>query len=106
MQSHLDEADQRGVVFAGPVYAVDDPEYRGYRIPQAFWKILVTAGSKDGSPRAAAFLLRQRLRIEGEEIEARVEPFDPIDSRIAISDLARLTGLQFPGLSDDLASPF
>lgn len=32
---------QRIVVFSGPVFADDDPEYRSVAVPRAFWKVVV-----------------------------------------------------------------
>ncbi|WP_432561057.1 DNA/RNA non-specific endonuclease [Kineococcus sp. SYSU DK003] len=37
--AHARQWDQRLVVVTGPVFAEDDPEYRGVRIPQRFYKI-------------------------------------------------------------------
>ena len=59
---------EKAIVFAGPVFADDDPVFNGVSkhgelkvlIPQRYWKIVVTKGS-DG-PQAFGFLLEQDLR--------------------------------------------
>ncbi len=51
---HARRWDQRLVVVTGPVFADDDPEYRGVRIPRRFYKI-------------AAFLLPQPADLDPDE---------------------------------------
>ena len=106
VQSHMERTGRRGIVFAGPVFAADDPEYRGYKLPQAFWKILVTTDNSRNELRAAAFLIRQRLNVAHGNVEARVEPFDPIGSRVSISAIEKVTGIRFSLITDELRSPF
>lgn len=38
----------KACVFTGPKFTDDDPTYRGVKLPQAFWKIVVTLREPDG----------------------------------------------------------
>lgn len=55
----VDVEDLKVSVFGGPVFQDDDREFRGVRIPRAFWKIIVF--SEQGTLKAKAFLLAQSL---------------------------------------------
>ena len=46
-------------VLGGPVFGTDDPEYRGVRIPQEYWK-LVAYRARDNSLTSASFILSQK----------------------------------------------
>jgi endonuclease G len=59
----------RVTVFTGPVLAVDDPAYRGVKIPRLFWKVAVWAGAEEYGGgahrlRAAGFVLDQSAELE------------------------------------------
>ena len=49
---------QRITVFSGPVLDPDDRVYRGFQIPEAYWKVVAFAG-EDGRPSATAYMIEQ-----------------------------------------------
>lgn len=59
---------ERVITFSGPVFADDDPVFKGHdlrgevdvQIPRSYWKIIVAAG--DDGPLAYGFQLKQSLR--------------------------------------------
>lgn len=63
---NADNRDFKATVFTGPVFADDDDEYRGIRLPRQYWKIAVMAKA-DGSLSATAYLLSQEELIRGLE---------------------------------------
>jgi endonuclease G len=96
-----ERTDSRVSIFTGPVLAADDPVYRGFRLPQAFWKVVVAAGGKDAAPQAAAFLLPHTYRQANEQaVEIEAVQFDPILSRTTVKEIERLTGLDFGAVSE------
>ena len=94
VRDYVEAGAQRATVVAGPVMLATDPVFRGERIPQSFWKILVTASPK-GKLRASGFLLRQSIRVTGTEIRAVVPDFDPVASRVSIAEIEEMTGIDF-----------
>lgn len=89
---------KRVTVFSGPVFADDDPPYRGVPVPKAFWKILVRVD--DGKLRATAFLasqeeqLRKGLGLEGFDDLGRVAVY-----HTRVDAVAARTGLDFGRLT-------
>ncbi|QGJ71793.1 Hypothetical protein PBC10988_35020 [Planctomycetales bacterium 10988] len=57
--SDLEPDSNRISVFSGPVFSEDDPVYRGFTIPQAFWKIAVFAPRQSGERRVLAWIIPQ-----------------------------------------------
>ncbi|WP_299746917.1 DNA/RNA non-specific endonuclease [uncultured Tateyamaria sp.] len=90
----LENADAQGIrisVLAGPVFAEDDPRYRGALIPRSFWKLIAYRGM-DEDLRAACFVLSQSdLLTDIESID-----FDPFRLfQVSVPTLADRTGLGF-----------
>lgn len=90
------------IVFTGPVFEEDDPEYRYTKVPKQFWKILVRLDG--GQLLASALLADQSDRIRGLPEHFREERFDDT-SRIAefqttISAIEELTNLDFGTLKE------
>ena len=46
-------------VFTGPVFGDDDPEYRGFFLPQRFWKIVVVVPGRTRKLHATGYMLSQ-----------------------------------------------
>lgn len=103
------EEKERVSVFAGPVFADDDPVYRGHPVPMAFWKIVVW--SDGGTPRSIALIASQRAVLdqltEGvpENFENVPEAFDDLpelarvkEFRTTVRRIEELTQLAFPDL--------
>jgi endonuclease G len=65
----LDEAraskDQISV-FTGPVFGGRDPEYRGVRIPLAYWKVIAFI-NEEGRPSATAYMIDQKRELKNLE---------------------------------------
>ncbi len=57
--SNTDAHDLLVNVFTGPVFAADDPEYRGFFLPQRFWKIVVVVHGRTGKLHATGYMLSQ-----------------------------------------------
>ena len=96
-------------VFTGPIFAADDPTYRGLQVPRRFWKIAawVYLDSEDAAdtPRlaAAAFVLDQAEQLEvvlaAERSVAVPQPLGPfLTYQVPVSDVAEMTGLEFDDL--------
>ncbi|WP_432575105.1 DNA/RNA non-specific endonuclease, partial [Kineococcus sp. SYSU DK005] len=65
--AHAREHDARLVVVTGPVFADDDPEYRGVRVPRRFFKVagyLLEDGPAGPALASAAFVLDQTPLVE------------------------------------------
>ena len=85
----------RVAVFGGPVFADDDPEYRGVAVPLSFWKVL--AYRVEDALTCKAFLVTQSL--------TGLEPFGLDDQYLIhglpLRDLEERTGLDFADVLHD-----
>jgi endonuclease G len=106
---HADAYDRRLTVFTGPVFAGDDPTYRGVRIPRRFWKVAAwadAAGPAAASPddtgaglrlAATAYVLDQTAELDDIDVSLRAggpPPLGPFRTfQVPVADVARLTGL-------------
>jgi endonuclease G len=109
---HADNIDFRASVFSGPVFAADDDEYRGVRLPRQFWKVVVMV-KRNGQPSATGYVLSQEALLEqGLEEVAAVEPPAEFSYgaygtfQVPVTRVEELTGLSFGELSklDPLAN--
>jgi endonuclease G len=93
-------ADERKrlVVFTGPVFADDDPPFRGVQIPRRFWKVAVTAAARGGLS-VTAYLVSQE-----ELIRPVVEEVAPAAVarlfQVPVRKVEQLTSLDFGRLRD------
>lgn len=85
----------RLTVFTGPVFTADDPDFRGTRIPLAFWKIPVFR-RPDGSNSASAYMISQHELVE----DMLREAFTPATFQVPVRRISELTGLDFAHLFD------
>jgi endonuclease G len=98
--------DQRLVVVSGPVFADDDPEYRGVRIPRRFYKIaaylLPQPAELDPSQEvsvlaSAGFVLDQTPLVEGIVGSAQAQDVPELGGfrtfQVPVADIADLTQL-------------
>ncbi|WP_098455352.1 DNA/RNA non-specific endonuclease [Sanguibacter antarcticus] len=103
---HARTYDQRLVVFTGPVFAPDDPVYRGVQIPQMFWKIAAWSTESPDEPgrlETTAYVLDQRPQLDGIDLRTATEqalaaeqppPLGPFRTfQVPVGDVAALTGL-------------
>src|SRR5262249_11849032 len=87
-------ADERRrlTVFTGPVFAANDPEFRGVRIPRQFWKVAVVA--RPGRKLAAlGFVVSQAELIRPVVEEAAIDVARTYQT--SIRQIETLTGLDF-----------
>ena len=97
---YADANDHRVSVFTAPMLAVDDPPYRGIRVPRRFWKVAAWAQG-DGSLAAAGFVLDQTQLLELEEGVLAVPPLGAFRTfQMPISDIGALAGVAFGPLVD------
>lgn len=93
--TRIRDGGYRAAIFAGPVFGADDPEYRGYRLPQQFWRIAVVDFG-GGDYRVLSFKLSQDLGQDPDDGSAvTVQQFDPKTTRVSIEQIETLTGLDF-----------
>jgi endonuclease G len=104
----LDNADNRDFkvsVFTGPVFADDDDEYRGVRLPRQFWKVVVMV-NKSGELSATGYLLSQESLLRGLEEALRVEALEEFSYgayrtyQVPLTRIEELTGISFGKLAD------
>ena len=102
LEQHAKKDDLKMVVITGPVLLDSDPIYRNpsmnysTRIPLAFWKVCCLR-RPDGSLSATGFKLGQE---DITELPGFGEKFDIGMAQVAISELEKLTGLDFGVLTD------
>ncbi|HYT65088.1 MAG TPA: DNA/RNA non-specific endonuclease [Vicinamibacterales bacterium] len=77
-------------VFTGPVFSDQDPEYRGFRIPLEFWKVVVML-KDDGNLSATAYKLSQVDLVTG--LEFAFGEFRTY--QVPLKDVEEWTGLDF-----------
>jgi endonuclease G len=74
-------------VFGGPVFASDDRQFRGVKIPREYWKVL--AFVERGELKARGFLLTQGLEqleaLELDEFRVFQVPLTEIEQRALLS---------------------
>jgi endonuclease G len=85
---------ERVTVFTGPVFSAMDEEYRGMRIPKAYWKVVAFLGA-EGKPSATGYMLDQSRDLE--RLEATFGRFRTYQR--SILQIEQRTGIQFGDLS-------
>ena len=93
---------EKVIVFTGPVFEEDDPEYRYTKVPKQFWKILVRLDR--GQLLASALLADQSDRIRSLPERLREERFDDTSKvaefQTSIRAIEEMTNLDFGSLKD------
>lgn len=91
--NHTREDDMKVSVFTGPFFSDQDIEYRGARIPLAFWKVVAIV-TDDGRPSATAYRIGQEKELsELEFVFGKYKTF-----QISIQQVIDATGLRFDPL--------
>jgi endonuclease G len=98
--------DRRLSVFTGPIFAPDDPAYRGVRIPRLFYKVAAWTG--EAGVAAAGYILDQRPQLDDIDLATATAlavgdppPLGPFRTfQVPIGDIAQLTGLSIDVLVD------
>ena len=87
--------DLKVTVFTGPVFASSDPKYRGYQLPQEYWKVVVMVDERTESLSATAYLLSQvELLDDLEFVYGGYKNY-----QLPITDIEKRTGLSFGDLA-------
>ncbi|HEX2085712.1 MAG TPA: DNA/RNA non-specific endonuclease [Solirubrobacteraceae bacterium] len=89
----------RACVFTGPVFAADDDEYRGVRLPREYWKVAVMV-KRSGELSATGYLLSQESLLEGLEVDAEFSYGAYRTYQVPVSTIESITGLDFGPLRD------
>ncbi|MGX5696003.1 DNA/RNA non-specific endonuclease [Agromyces soli] len=95
-------ADANGLrlsVFTAPVFSIDDPPYRGIRVPLRFFKIVAWRSGE--ALAAAGFVLDQTPLVDTREARPSVEAGATVPDlgpyrtfQVPVADIAALTGLE------------
>jgi len=85
--------DLKVTVFTGPVLREDDREYRGYKLPREFWKVVAIVREQDGTKKlsATAYLLSQANMLT--DLEFAFGEFKTY--QVLVSYIEKITGLDF-----------
>ena len=92
--AEVDVADLRVSVMGGPIFAENDPVYRGVRLPRRFWKILYYREGDDPTVRARGYVLTQ---------EDLLSPLETLELpefsvyEVAIAQIGEMVGLRLCG---------
>lgn len=100
LEDHISRQGKGGLkasIFAGPVFAATDQDYKGVKIPRQFWKVVV-CGDDDPKARtklhAFGFLLSQAGLVDN--MEAAVFSAAGYETYLVpLEQIQKLTGLQF-----------
>ncbi len=82
-------------VFTGPVFRDSDKVYRGYRIPEDYWKVLAMVRADTGQLSVTAYLLSQSEFMD--HLEFVYGEFETY--QVPLAKILALTGLDFSHLS-------
>lgn len=84
-------------VFTGPVFADDDSEYRGIKIPQRYWKVVVMV-KQNKRLSATAYIVSQKELVANLEADFAFGQFRTF--QVSVETIENLTGLDFGNLKD------
>lgn len=91
----FDDAQVEGLkvsVMGGPIFTDDDPEYRGYKIPKSFWKVIYYRDKDSWQVKSKSFVLTQENLLNQLEV---LELQDFAVYEVPVETLSRMTGLGF-----------
>jgi DNA/RNA endonuclease G (NUC1)/V8-like Glu-specific endopeptidase len=87
---------KRLTVFTGPIYAKDDPDYRGVKVPRQYWKVAVIA-RPNGKLAALGFLVSQEKLLTPDVLKEKAVDVART-FQVPVSRVEELTGLNFGSL--------
>jgi endonuclease G len=106
---HAEAHDVKLSVFTAPVFADDDPPYRGIRVPLRFWKVAAWSTGGDAPHLAAAgFVLDQSELVDTRAGLVAVAPLGAFRTfQAPIAEIAELAGVDLGplGAADVFARP-
>lgn len=86
-----DNHDIKVTVFTGPIFRESDREYRGFQIPEDFWKVLAFFDGSTGRLSATAYLLTQSDFLgDLEFVYGAYETY-----QVPVAEIERQTSLEF-----------
>ena len=88
--------DMKVSVFTGPIFSDSDPKYRGFQIPESYWKVIAFDNAQRSEVSATAYIVSQAdftddLEFAFGEFRTFQVPIKAVESR---------TGLDFGHLAD------
>jgi endonuclease G len=89
---------KRLIVFTGPVFRDDDPEFDGVKIPLEYWKVAATLNPA-GKLVAAGFLVSQKELVAPATLEVSAEQVART-FQVPVREIERKAGLNFGRLAD------
>ncbi len=90
--------DLKVTVFTGPVFANNDRQYRGIKLPKQFWKVVTMVKKDTGKLSATAYLLSQASLISN--LEAEVFSYGAYRTfQVRVKKIEDLSGLKFGNLA-------
>jgi endonuclease G len=92
--ANTDVYDLKVSVFNGPIFRETDRVYRGFMIPEDFWKIVVMVREETGNLSATAYMLSQLDFMD--DLEFAFGPYRTY--QVPIMQIEGLTGLNFGNL--------
>ncbi len=94
--SEMNPSAKRVTVFAGPVIAADDPDYRGRKIPQAYWLVAATQDpAKPTRVSSEAWIVPQLQMKDGLPVQTPITG-DVVQSfRVSLEEVESRTQLRF-----------
>jgi endonuclease G len=95
---NADNRDLRVSVFTGPVFAEDDDDYRGVKLPRQYWKVVVIV-KESGELSATGYLLSQAQLIANLEAAGGFNYGAYRTYQVPIRRIEELTGLSFGTLT-------
>ena len=93
----LDNADAHDLkvsVFSGPVFRPTDRPYRGFQVPEDFWKVVAMVREESGELSVTGYILSQVDFMD--DLEFAFGAYGTY--QVPVSQIERLTGLDFGGL--------
>lgn len=88
---HADTLNFRACVLSGPVFAENDPQYRGVHLPGSYWKVAAMLRAGDRVLSATAYLVSQSDLITGLEfVYGQYKTY-----QVPIAQIETLAGLDF-----------
>ena len=92
---NADEENMRVSVFTGPIFAKTDKVYRGFKIPEEYWKVVVVGNAQPNSLSASGYIVSQQdFMNDLEFVYGEYQTF-----HVPIKTIEKKTGLDF-GLTD------
>lgn len=94
--SNADNKDLKITVFTGPIFKNTDKEYRGYRIPEDYWKVVAMIRSDTDQLSVTGYMVSQKELID--DMEFVYGAFRTY--QVPVARIENLTGIDFGNLKN------